>query len=289
LDVIHAHYAVPHAVSAYLAKEILGASPTKIITTLHGTDITLVGADESFHRVIRFAIEASDGVTAVSDYLRKRTIDEFAVEQDIEVIHNFVNTSKCRRQQGACAREHYAPNGEKVLMHASNFRPVKRVSDVVRIFARIREILPAKLLLVGEGPERLFVQQLVKELKIKEHVHFLGTQDYLEDLLSCADLFLLPSEQESFGLVALEAMACAVPVVCAAIGGLPEVVIDDETGYLLPVGEIQAMTDAAVGLLADEEKLRRFRQNARQRAVDHFDTSALIPRYESFYEKILKS
>jgi N-acetyl-alpha-D-glucosaminyl L-malate synthase BshA len=289
LDIIHAHYAVPHAVSAYLAKEILGTSPTKIITTLHGTDITLVGADESFHRVIRFVIEASDGVTAVSDYLRRRTIDEFAIERPIEVIHNFVNTTKCRRSEGACAREHYAPNGEKVLIHASNFRPVKRVSDVVRIFARIRKTVPAKLLLVGEGPERLFVQQLVKELEIKEHVHFLGTQDYLENLLSCADLFVLPSEQESFGLVALEAMSCAVPVICASIGGLPEVVENDETGYLLPVGEIQAMTNAAVDLLSDEDKLRRFRQNARQRAVEYFDSSILIPRYESFYETVLET
>lgn len=287
LDIIHAHYAVPHAVSAFLAKQILGGNSPKIITTLHGTDITLVGGDKSFHRTIRFAIEVSDGVTAVSKYLRARTIETFSIDRPIEVIYNFVDADRCRRSPNKCTRDHWAPNGEKILMHASNFRPVKRVSDVVRIFARVREDLPAKLLMVGEGPERLFIQQLVKELKLSDDVHFLGEQDYLESLLSCADLFLLPSEQESFGLVALEAMSCEVPVIGANIGGLPEVVVPDETGFLFPVGEIQPMARAAIGLLSDPERLRQFRHSARQRAMRLFNASSIIPQYERFYEDVL--
>jgi len=289
LDVIHAHYAVPHAVSAFLAKSILGDSSPRIITTLHGTDITLVGADDSFHRVIRFAIEASDGVTAVSRYLRQRTIDEFSIRRPIDVITNFVDTTRCRRSEDRCAREHYAPAGEKVLIHVSNFRPVKRVSDVIRIFDRVSKEIPSKLLLVGEGPERLFAQQLVKELNLRDDVHFLGPQDYIEDLMSCADLLLLPSEQESFGLVALEAMSCEVPVVCTEIGGLPEVVADGQTGFLFPVGEIQKMARAAVDLLSDKEKLRRFRRSGRERAVAKFEAAEIIGQYEAFYERVLDS
>ncbi len=289
LDVMHAHYAVPHAVSAFLAKEILGGDSPKIITTLHGTDITLVGTDESFQRVIRFAIDSSDGVTAVSRYLQQRTADEFKPKHPVEVIYNFVNTSRCKRTTEKCTRDRWAPNGEKILMHASNFRPVKRVSDVVRMFDRVQKKVPAKLLLVGQGPERLFVQQLVKELRLTEHVHFLGEQDYLESLLSCADLFVLPSEQESFGLVALEAMACEVPVVGTSIGGLPEVVMHEESGFLFPVGEIQQMADAAIDLLLDPQKLARFRQNARSWAVEHFDSEKIIPQYERFYEEVLRA
>jgi len=289
LDVMHAHYAVPHAVSAFLAKEILGGESPKIITTLHGTDITLVGADHSFQRVIRFAIDSSDGVTAVSKYLKQRTSDEFGTTKPVEVIYNFVNTSRCKRATDKCTRDVWAPNGEKILMHASNFRPVKRVSDVVRMFDRVQKKIPAKLLLVGQGPERLFVQQLVKELRLSEHVHFLGEQDYLESLLSCADLFLLPSEQESFGLVALEAMSCEVPVLGTRIGGLPEVVVHDETGYLFGVGEIQQMADAAIDLLSDHPKLTRFRQSARRWAVERFDSEKIIPQYEEFYENVLRA
>ena len=289
LDVMHAHYAVPHAVSAFLAKQILGGVSPKIITTLHGTDITLVGADKSFHRVVRFAIDSSDGVTAVSGYLQKRTAEEFKTKHSVKVIYNFVDTSRCKRTTETCIRDHWAPNGEKILMHASNFRPVKRVSDVVRIFDRVQKKIPAKLLLVGEGPERRFVQQLVKELRLTEHVHFLGEQDYLESLLSCADLFVLPSEQESFGLVALEAMSCEVPVVGTNIGGLPEVVMNDETGFLFPVGEIQQMADAVIDLLSSPQKLARFRQNARRWAVARFDSEKIIPQYEHFYEEVLRA
>ncbi len=287
LDIIHAHYAVPHAASAFLAKKILRSDKIRIITTLHGTDITLVGADKSFHRVIKFSIEESDGVTAVSNYLRKKTMAEFDIQNDIRVIYNFIDTNRCLDVGRECARERYAPHNEKILMHASNFRPVKRVSDVVRIFSRVQEKIPAKLLLLGEGPERLFVQQLVKELNLSEHVFFLGEQDYIENLLNCADLFLLPSEQESFGLAALEAHSCSVPVVGAETGGLPEVVKHGETGYLLPVGEIAQMTEKVLAILTDEKRNEAFRKQARERAVNYFDRALILPQYEAFYEEIL--
>jgi N-acetyl-alpha-D-glucosaminyl L-malate synthase BshA len=289
LDVIHAHYAVPHAVSAYLAKQILGEGAPKIVTTLHGTDITLVGADKSFHRVTKFAIEVSDAVTAVSHFLKQRTIEEFSLEREVDVIYNFVDTTGGSRASstGELGREHWAPAGEKIVMHASNFRPVKRVSDVVRVFDLLRRDVPSKLLFVGEGPERLFVKQLVKELGLSEHVHFLGEQDYLENVLSCVDLLLVPSEQESFCLVALEAMNCGVPVVGTAVGGLPEVVTHGETGFLFPVGEIRAMADAAIDLLSNPEKHRHFASAARTRAAAEFDSKKIIPQYEALYERLL--
>jgi N-acetyl-alpha-D-glucosaminyl L-malate synthase BshA len=287
LDLIHSHYAVPHAASAYLAQKILGTQKLKTITTLHGTDITLVGLDSSFHRVVKFAIEESDGVTAVSQYLKQRTIDAFETTKEIRVIYNFVDTDRYRPDSARCFRGHFAPNGEKILMHASNFRPVKRVGDTVRLLARLRDRIPAKLLLVGEGPERLFVQQLVKELGLAKDVIFLGQQDYLEELLTCADLFLLPSEQESFGLVALEAHACGVPVIGSLTGGLPEVVRDGETGYLIPVGEIGPMCERAFELLSDESKLSAFRIRARGLVLEHFRRESIIPQYEAFYLELL--
>jgi L-malate glycosyltransferase len=287
LDLIHAHYAVPHAASAYLAKKILASERLRTITTLHGTDITLVGLDNSFYRVVKFAIDESDGVTAVSRYLRRRTVEEFKTRKEIRVVYNFVDTDKYRPNGRTCIRERFASPGERILFHASNFRPVKRVGDTVRILARLRERMPAKLLLVGEGPERLFVQQLVKELKLTDHVVFLGQQDYLNELLACADLMLLPSEQESFGLVALEAHSCGVPVIGTATGGLPEVVEDGRTGYLLPVGEIGAMCDRAAEILQDEERLSAFRIRARVLALEKFRMDLIIPEYESFYEEVL--
>jgi N-acetyl-alpha-D-glucosaminyl L-malate synthase BshA len=286
IDVIHAHYAVPHAVSAFLAKQILGGKNPKIVTTLHGTDITLVGADESFYRVTKFAMEVSDGVTAVSRYLRERTLEDFALEKPIEVIYNFVDTSKGPRGRPS-DRAHFAPNGEKVLVHASNFRPVKRVTDVVRIFDLVRKRVDAKLLLVGEGPEKIFARELVKELHLSDHVHFLGEQDYLESLLAVSDLLLLPSEQESFGLVALEAMSCGVPVVGSQVGGLPEVVLHGATGYLLPVGEVREMADAAVKLLVDSGEHQRMSEEAKKRARERFEASTIIPQYERLYESLL--
>ena len=287
LDIIHAHYAVPHAVSAFLAKEILGENAPKIVTTLHGTDITLVGADESFHRVTKFAIELSDGVTAVSNYLKDRTIREFSIERSIEVIYNFIDTTR-DVGDSECTRMHWAPGGERILMHASNFRTVKRPSDVIRVFDLVRKQVPAKLLLVGEGPERLFVQQIAKELDLTPHVHFLGEQAYLESLLSSADLFLLPSEQESFGLVALEAMSCGVPVIGSQVGGLPEVVVDGETGYLFPVGEVREMAAAAVDLLTSD-KHAVFSAKARARARNEFDGEKIIPQYEALYRRLVES
>ncbi len=287
LDLIHSHYAVPHAASAYLAKQMLGSEKLKTVTTLHGTDITLVGLDKSFYQVIKFNIEESDGVTAVSDYLQKRTQEEFAIQREIRVIHNFVDTERYSGSANNCTKDHFAPNGEKILMHASNFRPVKRVTDVVRIFATIREQLPVKLLLVGEGPERLFVQQLVKELKLSEDVLFLGEQEYIGQLMNCADLFFLPSEQESFGLVALEAQSCGVPVIGAATGGLPEVVENGKTGFLLPVGDIAGMAQKSLELLSNDDQYAAFKKEARKRALDCFDSKSIIPQYEAFYEEIL--
>lgn len=286
IDIIHAHYAVPHAVSAFLAKQILGGESPRIVTTLHGTDITLVGADESFHRVTKFAIEVSDGVTAVSRYLRERTIEAFALKKQVEVIYNFVDASRSPRGSPS-DRLHWAPGGEKVLVHASNFRPVKRVSDVVRIFDIVRRTIAAKLLLVGEGPERLFVRELVKELRLSDHVHFLGEQDYIESVLACSDLLILPSEQESFGLVALEAASCGVPVVGSRVGGLPEVVLDGETGFLFPVGEVRDMAAACVSLLSDAEAYRKFSHRAKMRAREEFDAANIIPQYERLYETLL--
>jgi len=287
LDLIHAHYAVPHAASTYLAKKMLRSQSLKTVTTLHGTDITLVGMDKSFCQVVRFNIEESDGVTAVSSYLQQRTIQEFQIRQEIRVIHNFVNTQTYRPDSNPSMRDHFAPQGEKIMMHASNFRPVKRVKDILYAFAKIRKKIPAKLLLVGEGPDRPAVQQLVETLKLSEDVFFLGEQDYMERLISCADIFMLTSEQESFGLVALEAQSCAVPVLGTAVGGLPEVIANGKSGYLVPVGDTTAIADKALELLGDEKLLSAFQECARQRAIDLFDSRRIIPRYESFYEEIL--
>ena len=287
LDIIHAHYALPHAVSAYLAKQIVNARRVKTITTLHGTDITLVGADPSFRRVIKFAIEESDGVTAVSEYLRRRTIEEFDIRRDIRVIYNFVDPARSEKNHDACRREDFAPAGEKILMHASNFRPVKRVGDAVRVFAKVRELVPSKLILIGDGPERMFVKQLVKDLRLDDDVQFLGEQDHLEPLFFCADVFLLPSEQESFGLTALEAMACGVPVIASDVGGLPEVIRHGETGFLYPVGETASMARQAVELLNDQALFDRIKTQARERAVNLFPAVKIIPQYEAFYREVL--
>jgi len=289
LELIHAHYAVPHAASAYLAKQILSSRRIKTLTTLHGTDITLVGADQSFYRVIKFTIEKSDGVTAVSDYLKQRTIEEFGIQRKIRVIYNFIDPRRSAPDRNDCTREMYAPKGEKILMHASNFRPVKRVADVVRIFARVRKQMPAKLILIGDGPERIFIQQLVKELKLGDQVYFLGEQDHLEPLFFCADLFLLPSEQESFGLSALEAMACGVPVIGSETGGLPEVIRHGETGFLFPVGEINSMAEKTLSLLGHPAKHELFKKQARRRASQCFNADQIIPQYEAYYEEVLKS
>lgn len=287
LDLIHSHYAIPFAASAYLARQILAPTRLKTVTTLHGTDITLVGLDKSFFSVCQFAMEQSDGLTAVSEYLRTKTVQEFGIRREIRVIYNWVDTDRYRPGRQDCIRGHYAAPHEKILMHASNFRAVKRVADTVRVLARILPRVPAKLLLVGEGPERLFVQQLVRELKLTDRVIFLGQQDYLEKLMACVDLFLLPSETESFGLVALEAHACGVPVIASRTGGVPEVVLDGETGYLTPIGEIGEMAERAERLLTDPDLHRRFSVSARRLALERFPQEKILPQYEELYADIL--
>ncbi|MFB3897608.1 MAG: N-acetyl-alpha-D-glucosaminyl L-malate synthase BshA [bacterium] len=290
LDILHAHYAIPHAACAGLAKNMVGKSFPKVITTLHGTDITLVGLDPSFYQITKYSIEQSDGITAVSEYLKQKTIDEFIIRNPIAVISNFVDTDKFRPNPNLKCREHFVSNQEKVIMHISNFRPVKRVEDVVRIFSRIQQEIPAKLILVGEDCESLpmrRVREIGQELEVDEHIICLGQQGNIENLLPIADLFLLPSEQESFGLAALEAMSCGVPVIATNIGGIPEVVIENETGYLSRLGDVEEMAKNAISLLTNPKRLEQFRQQARNQAKSNFDSNQIIPQYEQYYQQIL--
>jgi len=288
LDIVHAHYAIPHAISAYLAKQMLRGRGPKIITTLHGTDITLVGKDASFKAAVKFSIEESDGVTAVSRYLAERTAREFAIERDIRVVYNFVDVERFSPRAPHCIREHFAPKGERILMHASNFRGVKRLSDTVEILARVRQKMPARLLLVGEGPDRQASHDLAEKLGVHDDVVYLGTQDSIENLLGCADLFLLPSSEESFGLAALEAMSCGTPIIATNIGGLPEVVTHGQDGFLYPVGDVESMAAAAIDLLDDQEKLAAMRQAARRKAEDHFRQQQIVPQYEEYYQEVME-
>lgn len=289
LDLIHTHYAVPHAASAFLAKQMLNkAHPIKTVTTLHGTDITLVGLDRSFFQVVKFSIEEADAVTAVSRYLRDQTHELFRIEREISTIFNFVDTERFQRDPAECTREHFATPEEKIIIHASNFRPVKRVLDVVRTFAQIRKALPARLLMVGEGPDRLPAQKLVRDLGISTQVSFLGEQDYIERLLSCADLLLLPSEEESFGLAALEALSSSVPVIGTATGGLPEVVQDGKNGFLCPVGAVDEMAEKSIQLLTNTTRYEAFQKNARRRALQ-FKSETIISQYEALYQGILET
>ncbi len=291
LDLLHVHYAIPHSVSALLARQMLAARGRRLpfVTTLHGTDITLVGQDRSYLPVTRYAIESSDGVTAISSYLREKTVQEFQVQRPIEVVPNFVNCdlymplSEDERQAG---RARYAPAGEKILLHLSNFRPVKRVQDVVQIFAQIARELPAHMLLVGDGPERPNAEYAVHTLGLQHRVHFLGKQDEVHRLLPLADLMLMPSKLEAFGLAALEAAACRVPTVATRQGGVPELIEDGVNGRLLPVGDVDGMAEAAVALLRDEGELDRMGAAARRNAQDRFCTTRIIPRYEAFYEQV---
>jgi N-acetyl-alpha-D-glucosaminyl L-malate synthase BshA len=287
LDLLHVHYAIPHAIAGLLAQQMLGPGAPRLITTLHGTDITLVGQDRSFFEITRFSIERSDGVTAVSEFLKRMTLDEFQVTNEIEVIHNFVDmTEYCPTRAYKDARAFAAP-GEKILVHVSNFRPVKRVVDLIRILEKVRKDVPAVLLLVGDGPERASAQTLARRLGLQDHVRFLGRQDSAEEILACSDVLLLPSELESFGLAALEAMACGLPVVGSDAGGLPEVVHHAETGYLLPVGDIEGMAARTVELLKDDERRRAMGQAGRRRAASLFNAERLVGQYERYYEKVL--
>ncbi len=287
LDVLHVHYAIPHASAAYMAKQILKTKGINIpvITTLHGTDITLVGKDPSFEPVVTFSINQSDGVTAVSESLRTETYDYFPIEKDIKVIPNFINLEKFKRQQKEHFRMAISPNNEKLLVHTSNFRSVKRVEDVIQIFSRVREVIPSKLLLVGDGPDRPRIEKLCRELNICPDVRFLGKLEAVEEVLSVADLFLMPSEKESFGLAALEAMACEVPVISSDAGGIPELNINGVTGFVSRVGDVPDMVKNALYVL-DDIHLPTFKANALARAKE-FDVAKILPQYEAFYQKII--
>lgn len=289
LDILHVHYAVPHATCAFLAKSILGKNSPKIVTTLHGTDITLVGSEKSFYQITKFSIEASDGVTAVSRYLRDLTKKEFGLANNIQCIYNFVNTRKFDPQNPSCEKEKFASKGEKILLHMSNFRPLKRVEDVIKIFALIRKQIPCKLLLIGDGPSLSDALILVNKLKLESDTIFLGQQEWVENLLCLADLLLLPSDTESFGLAALEALSSGVPVIGTNLGGLPEVVEDGNCGYLLPLGDIEGMAKKSLELLRNPDQIKQFKTNARQRAVKLFDSQLIIPQYENFYQEVLNS
>ncbi len=287
LDLLHVHYAIPHSVSAYLAQAMLAPRRLPVVTTLHGTDITLVGQDRSFLPITRFAIERADGVTAVSTYLREITEREFGITRPIEVISNFVNCDRYQRSPNQDRRHEFAPQGQRLIAHLSNFRPVKRVPDVIEVFARIRCELPARLLLIGDGPERANAEYLVRERNISQDVIFLGKQDNVADILGVADLFLLPSDLESFGLAALEAMACEVPVIATNVGGLPELIHSGEDGCLVAPHDVAAMTRCALELLREPERGRAMGRRARETAKARYCSTLVIPRYEAFYRKLL--
>lgn len=289
LDLMHVHYAIPHAVSAYLARQVLQKvnKNIKFITTLHGTDITLVGLEPSFMPIVKFSIEESNGVTAVSRFLKEKTLTNYNIQKEIEVIYNFIDTDVYKPQPSVEFRKHIAPNGEKVLVHTSNFRPVKRVPDIIRILEKMNKEIPTKLILVGDGPERGECERLAREINIHQNVVFLGKQDALAEILNSADLFIMPSQSESFGLSALEAMACGKPVISSSVGGLPELVIHNETGFIAEIGDVERMAKYTIDLLKNEKKYSIFSQNSRNRAVEHFDKQLIIPKYVEYYEKIL--
>ncbi|HVP43718.1 MAG TPA: N-acetyl-alpha-D-glucosaminyl L-malate synthase BshA [Terriglobales bacterium] len=290
LDLLHVHYAIPHSVSALLARQMLESRGQKLpfVTTLHGTDITLVGVDRSYWPITKFSIEHSDGVTAISKYLREKTQQVFEIQNSIEVIYNFVNCDLYKRDPDAAQRRaQYADAGERILVHLSNFRPVKRLLDVIEIFDRVQQQLPAKLLLMGDGPDRAAAEWLVRRKGIQERVFFLGKQERVQEKLAISDLMLLPSQLESFGLAALEAMACEVPSIATRVGGVPEVIEDGRTGCLAEVGDVDRMARCALELLADEKKLRDMGYRARVWAQSRFCATKIIPQYEAFYERVL--
>jgi L-malate glycosyltransferase len=289
LDLLHVHYAIPHATSAYLAKQIVRKknADIKIITTLHGTDITLVGLEPSFLPLVKFSIEESDGVTAVSKFLKETTLTNYNIEKDIKVINNFIDTDLYKPLKNVAMRKKIAPNGEKVLIHTSNFRVVKRVTDTIKILNLVKKEIPTKLILIGDGPDRSECERLSRELNLQDDVIFLGKQDGLEEILPCADIFLMPSQSESFGLAALEAMACGLPVISSSVGGLPELNMHNKTGYIAEFGDVERMANYTISLLQNEKKFDAFAKNARARAVNNFELKSVIPQYEKYYEKIM--
>ena len=288
LDLLHVHYAIPHASSAYLAKQMLEKKmDLKVVTTLHGTDITLVGLEPSFLPLVKFSIEQSDGVSAVSRFLKEKTITNYNIDKDIKVIPNFIDTNLYKPQKDGDFRKHLAPDGEKILVHTSNFRQVKRVPDTIRIFEQVQKEVPSKLILVGDGPDRSECERLCRQLNLCEHVKFLGKQDGLVEILNAADVFLIPSQSESFGLAALEAMACGIPVVSSSVGGLPELIRHNETGFIAEIGDIERMAKYVIDLLTNDKKYKLFSKNSRKRAVESFDKSKIVPKYEELYKKLL--
>ncbi len=290
LDLLHVHYAIPHAAVAYMAKKILLTEGryVPVITTLHGTDITLVGKHRTFAPVVAFSINKSDGVTAVSKYLSKQTKEHFDIKVNIEVIYNFIDFDRFKRVDKDHFKKLIAPDGERILTHVSNFRKVKRVEDVIEVFRRVYQEVPSKLLLIGDGPERQNLEELCREIGLCHEIRFLGKQDAVEELLAISDLFIIPSANESFGLAALEAMACEVPVISSNVGGLPEVNIHGETGFLSDVGDVDEMAEYAIRILKDDRILQQFRKNALAQAK-RFDIKNILPQYEAYYEHILKT
>jgi N-acetyl-alpha-D-glucosaminyl L-malate synthase BshA len=288
LDLLHVHYAIPHSISAMLAQQMLAPSRRlPFITTLHGTDITLVGVDRSYFPITRFSIEKSDGITSISEYLQRRTVEVFAVSNEIRVIKNFVNCAMYHADETKTAARAYAPRGEKLLIHLSNFRPVKRALDCVRILAETVKTAPAHLLMVGDGPDRGPAEHLARELKVDRHVSFLGKQNHVERLIPLAHVVLMPSEMEAFGLVALEAMACGVVPVATRVGGVPELITDGEDGFLEPVGDIAAQARRVTELLRNEELHYRMAKAGRWNASERFCTENIIPQYERYYEQVV--
>ncbi len=289
LDLLHVHYAIPHSIAAMLAQQML--APIRrlpFITTLHGTDITLVGADRSYFPITRFSIERSDGITCISEYLRKQTVEVFGVANEIRVIQNFVNCELYRPDPEKAQAKRFAPDGEKLLIHISNFRPVKRVLDCIRVLAEVRKQTQAHLLMVGDGPDRGPAEQLARKLGIERHVSFLGKQNHVERLLPLAHVLLLPSEMEAFGLAALEAMACGLPPVATRVGGVGELITDGVDGFLAPAGDIEAQALRAIELLTDERLYERMSHAARETAASRFCTDRIIPQYEAYYAAVLE-
>ncbi len=288
LDILHVHYAIPHASAAFMAKQILATYGINIpfVTTLHGTDITLVGKDATYKPVVTFSINQSDGVTTVSEDLKEDTYRHFEINKEIKVIPNFIDFNRFSLQPKDHFKKAIAPNNERILIHTSNFRKVKRTEDVIKMFHKVLQKIPSKLLMVGDGPERSANEQLCRELDICDNVRFLGKQDAVEEILSVSDLFIIPSENESFGLAALEAMACKVPVISSNAGGLPELNIDDFSGYLCDVGDIDDMANKAVTILSNQKTLDYFKENALTRAKD-FDLKKILPLYVAYYEEVI--
>ncbi|MDC3209785.1 N-acetyl-alpha-D-glucosaminyl L-malate synthase BshA, partial [Chitinophagales bacterium] len=288
LDLLHVHYAIPHASAAFIAKQILKEQGIYIpvITTLHGTDITLVGKAPAYRSVVAFSINQSDGITTVSESLKRDTYANFDIKKEIEVVPNFIDFTRFMKLDKAHFKKAIAPNKEKLLIHTSNFRKVKRVEDTIRIFHKVKQQVNSKLMLVGDGPERACVEELARKLNVEKDVMFLGKQDAVEELLAIADLYLMPSESESFGLAALEAMACEVPVISSNTGGIPEINIHGDTGFLSDVGDVEEMALNAIKILSNEDTLKRFKTNSLIQAKK-FDIANILPVYERYYEKVL--